>query len=270
MKQSPREKSGKSSVAIEPLPFSKTLLRFSDNPPESMQMSGAKFHEDAEEVLIQTINVLLVDDHKLIREGLRQLLELEEDITIVDEAVNGLEAIQKIRRFQPDVVLMDVQMPIVNGITVTQQMTREFPHLAVIMLTMYQQDQFLFQAMKSGARGYLFKNASSQEVAQAIRNTFAGRMHMDPLMAGVLVNEFRRLSDANVGGPPISGLTEKEIEILRYIAAGMSNREIAVRLSYSEKTVKNYLSTIFHKLGIRDRTQAAIFAYRSGLIPEDS
>lgn len=263
------EKNTAPSLAVKIFPLSKSTLQAIDEVPGGDYIYSNKVRE-VEKTSIQTINVLLADDHKLMREGLRQLLSLEQDITIVDEAVNGLEAIQKIRRLRPDVVLMDIRMPIVDGIMVTQQMVREFPGLAVIMLTMCQQEQLLFQAMKSGARGYLFKDASSQEVAQAIRSVFAGRTYIDPLMTDVIVTEFRRLSDSQEGNHPINGLTDKEIEILRYIAAGMSNKEIAHELSYSEKTVKNYLSTIFQKLDIRDRTQAAIFAYRSGLIPDET
>jgi DNA-binding NarL/FixJ family response regulator len=269
MKRFPNEENYNTpSLAVKLLPSSKSTLQAIDELPGSGYIYGNNIR-DVEKTSVEMINVLLVDDHKLMREGLRQLLSLEQDIIIIDEAVNGLEAIQKIRRLRPDVVLMDIRMPLADGIMVTQQMIREFPDLAVIMLTMCQQEQLLFQAMKSGARGYLFKDASSLEVAQAIRNVSAGRTHIDPALTDVIVSEFRRLSDSQDQSHSINGLTDKEIEILRYIAAGMSNKEIANELSYSEKTVKNYLSTIFQKLEIRDRTQAAIFAYRSGLLPEE-
>ena len=229
---------------------------------------------EREEVFIapnktDVISVLLVDDHALMREGLRQLLELEEDIHVVGDAVDGFDALHKIRQLSPEVVLMDIHMPIMDGIALTRQVTRDFPDTAVIMLTMYRQHQQMLQAMKSGARGYLLKSASSREVAQAIRTVHAGGMLIEPRLTGAIVSEFRRLSDSTSPGPHTNELSDKEIEIIRYVAAGMSNKEIAAKLAYSEKTVKNYLSIVFQKLGIRDRTQAAIFALRQGLIPDE-
>ncbi len=213
------------------------------------------------------ISILLVDDHALMREGLRQLLELEQDIQVVGEAVDGFEALDKIRQLRPEVVLMDISMPIVDGITLTQQITHEFPSVAVIMLTMYRQHEQMLQAMRNGARGYLLKSASSREVAQTIRKVHEGGVHIEPELTGAIVGEFRRLSDATTIGRHT--LSKKEIEIIRYVAAGMSNKEIGEKLAYSEKTVKNYLSIIFQKLGMRDRTQAAIFALRQGLLPDE-
>jgi DNA-binding NarL/FixJ family response regulator len=219
------------------------------------------------------ISILLVDDHALMREGLRQLLECEQDMRVVAEAINGLDAMQQVRRLRPDVVLMDISMPVVDGLAVTRQITNEYPSTAVIMLTMFRQQQQVLQAMRNGARGYLLKSASSQEVIQAIRKVHEGGMLIEPEVTGALVSEYRRLSDLSADGsslhPSARDLTAREVEIVRYVAAGMSNREIAGKLVYSEKTVKNYLSIIFQKLGIRDRTQAAIFAFRQGLIPEE-
>jgi DNA-binding NarL/FixJ family response regulator len=219
------------------------------------------------------ISILLVDDHALMREGLRQLLECEDDMRVVAEAVNGLDAMQQVRKLRPDVVLMDINMPVVDGLAVTRQITNEYPSVAVIMLTMLRQQQQVLQAMRNGARGYLLKSASSQEVVQAIRKVHEGGILIEPEVTGALVSEYRRLSSLSTDGPSmhpsVSVLTAKEIDIVRYVAAGMSNKEIAAKLVYSEKTVKNYLSIIFQKLGIRDRTQAAIFAFRQGLIPEE-
>lgn len=216
-----------------------------------------------------SISILLVDDHALMREGLRQLLELEQDMHIVGEAADGFDALHKIGQLSPDIVLMDISMPVMDGIAVTRQVTYEFPATAVIMLTMYSQNQQMLQAMKNGARGYLLKSTSSREVAQAIRTVHEGGMLIEPELTKAIVNEFRRLSEAAAANHPET-LSEKEIEIIRLVAAGMSNKEIAEKLAYSEKTVKNYLSIIFQKLGIRDRTQAAIFALRHGIIlPEE-
>src|SRR5205807_9727850 len=155
------------------------------------------------------------------------------------------------------------------GIAATPQVTYEFPTAAVIMLTMYRQHQQVLEAMKSGARGYLLKSASSREVAQTIRAVHEGGMLIEPGLTGAIVSEFRRLSDSASANSSMNALSEKEVEIIRYVATGMSNKEIAEKLAYSEKTVKNYLSIIFQKLGMRDRTQAAIFALRNGLILDE-
>jgi DNA-binding NarL/FixJ family response regulator len=218
---------------------------------------------------IDIISVLLVDDHQLMREGLRQLFSLEQDIRVVGEAVNGIEALQKIRQLRPDVVLMDISMPGIDGITVTQQVVQEFPEIAVIILSMQQQNQQVLQAVKSGARGYLLKTSSVHDVAEAIRMVRTGSVFVAPEMTDLIVKEYRRLSEGTPGQQNIEALQAKEIEIVRYVAMGMSNKEISQKLAYSEKTVKNYLSTIFQKLHLRDRTQVAIFALKHGLLPDE-
>lgn len=238
---------------------------------ENMDKSSPQVIQPIAEVLHKTsvVSVLLVDDHALMREGLRQLLELQSDIHVVGEAVDGFDALQRIRQLRPDVVLMDIRMPMLDGVAVTRQLTHEFPSIGVIILTMHREHQQVLQAMKNGAKGYLLKSASSQEVAQAIRTIHNGGMLIEPAMAGAIVHEFRRLSHSSGKGSSLDALSEKDLEILRYVANGMSNKEIAQELAYSEKTVKNYLSVIFQKLGIRDRTQAAIFALRNGILPEE-
>jgi DNA-binding NarL/FixJ family response regulator len=215
------------------------------------------------------INVLIVDDHALIREGLRQLFTLEEQIHVVGEAADGFEAIEKIRSVAPDVVLLDIHLPVVDGIAVTRQITHQFPNVAVIILTVHRQHQQIVDAVRNGARGYLLKNSSAHEVAEAIRVVHQGGTVVSPVLTEAIVSELRRQPEQGTSGHSLAQLSEKELEIVRYLASGLSNREIADRLSYSEKTVKNYLSIIFQKLHLRDRTQVAIFALRQGLLPEE-
>ena len=252
------------SATTETVPSSSLVLTVGENAAFAAQVSNEK-----EAPRTKLISILLADDHALIREGLRQLFALEQDIHIAGEAVNGLEALQKTRQLRPDVVLMDIHMPIVDGIAVTRQIAHEFPSIAVIILTVFRQNQQVLQAMKNGAKGYLLKNTSGHEVSQAIRTVHAGGMLIEPELTSTIISEFRRLSDSSTGNQRLDLLTEKEIEILRHVATGMNNKEIAVKLAYSEKTVKNYLSTIFQKLQVRDRTQAAIFALRQGLLPDE-
>lgn len=263
----PQNKRSFAVVAMEIPPHAEYSYTQEERKVALQRESGV--HEDQAQVETATITILLVDDHALMREGLRQLLSLETGLRVVDEAANGFEAVQKVRQLQPDVVLMDISMPVIDGIAVTQQIIHEFPTIAVIMLTMHRQDQQVLQAIKSGARGYLLKTASSQELAQTIRQVHAGQVQVEPELTGTIVSEVRRLSHLSAENSPLIELSEKETDILRCVAMGLSNKEIAEQLAYSEKTVKNYLSVIFQKLNIRDRTQAAIFAFRHGLIPVD-
>ncbi len=217
----------------------------------------------------ETTNLLLADDHGLFRELLGRVLEMEHDIHIVGEATNGIDAVNKARQLKPNVILMDINMPIVDGLAATRQIAEEMPDVGVIVLTMYKHNHQVLQAMRAGARGYLLKSAQASEVLSAIRTVRGGGVLIEPTLAGTVVTEYRRLSQTADPAHGLSVLTVREIEIIRYVAAGLSNREIADRLSYSEKTVKNYLSNIFSKLGIRDRTQAAIYGLRQGLIPQE-
>jgi DNA-binding NarL/FixJ family response regulator len=215
------------------------------------------------------ISVLIVDDHALLREGLRQLLSLEDDLTVVGVASDGFSAQEQIRLLAPDVVLMNMYLPIIDGIAITRQITHDHPNLAVIMLTLDSQNGQLIEAMKCGARGYLLKNTSVQELVDAIRRVSTGEVVVSPALAGEIVSELRRQPESHTAQGGLHQLSERELELVRYIAAGLSNKEIAIRLAYSEKTVKNYLSIIFQKLQLRDRTQVAIFALRQGLLPAE-
>lgn len=214
------------------------------------------------------VRVLVADDHTLFRQGLGQLIEMEDDLEVVGEAADGRDAIAKARELLPDVILMDINMPGVNGVDATAQILEERPDAGIIVLTMHRQDQYVFDAMRAGARGYLLKDAKADDLVFAIRMVARGASLVDPRMTTTVLKEFRRLAKQGDADQGLGGLTSKELEILRLLATGLSNREIANRLSLSEKTVKNYLSNVFQKLGISDRVQAAIYALRHGLVAE--
>lgn len=214
------------------------------------------------------IRVLLADDHALFRQGLRRLLETEPDIEVVGEASNGLEVQYQARETKPDVILMDVSMPTVDGVTATKRILEENQQIGVIILTMHQQDQTVFEAIRAGAQGYLLKDTLVDEVAKAVRTVHQGKSLIDPAMANRVLLEFRRLASRAETDKGCGNLSPREVEILRLLAAGLTNREIGARLFLSEKTVKNYLTLIFQKLQVNDRVQAAVYALQQGLVPE--
>ena len=211
------------------------------------------------------IKILLVDDEILIRRGLKALLKLEEFLEIVGEAENGEIAINEIEKLQPDVVLMDIRMPVMDGVAATREISKRFPNIKVLILTTFNDDEYVSQALKYGAAGYLLKDTPSEELAQGIRFVNKGYTQLGP---GIGKKAIAKIS-ANPVDPPQSwqDLTPREKEILKLIARGESNKEIAKSLYLSEKTVKNYVTSILGKLELRDRTQAAIFAnsFLSGL-----
>lgn len=216
------------------------------------------------------IKVLLVDDHSLFREGLKQLLETERDVEVVGEAGDGLEAQRLIADLQPQVVLMDIHMPISDGVSVTREVVRHWPEIGVVVLTMHHEDGYVFQAVRAGARGYLLKSSRAADVAAAIRAVASGASLLDPVMAGKLITEFCRLSSKARAEEGVGGLTETELRMLRLLASGLSNREIADKMCLAESTVKNRLSVLFEKIAVQDRTQAAIYAITHGLLPEQA
>ncbi|HEX2986977.1 MAG TPA: response regulator transcription factor [Chloroflexota bacterium] len=212
--------------------------------------------------------VMVADDHTLFREGLRQLLEMERDIEVVGEASDGMEAVAKARTLVPDVILMDINMPVVGGVAAIGQILSERPETGIIVLTMHRQDQYVFDAMRAGARGYLLKDAKPADLIFAIRMVARGASLVDPRMTTTVLKEFRRLASQVEPDQGVAGLTPKEVEILKLLAMGLSNKEIGRELCLAEKTVKNYLSTVFQKLQINDRVQAAIYALKHGLLTE--
>jgi NarL family two-component system response regulator LiaR len=212
----------------------------------------------------EPIRVLVVDDHAVVREGLRTFLELQDGIEVAGEAADGEEAIEAAERLRPDVVLMDLVMPALDGIAAMRALRERVPGARVIVLTSFADDDKLLPALRAGAAGYLLKNAEPQELARAVRAANAGEALLDPHVAA-------RLVDALAGEKePLDRLTPREREVLQLIGRGFSNKRIAQELRLSEKTVKTHVGHVLAKLGVDDRTQAAVFAVRAGLIDQRS
>lgn len=215
----------------------------------------------------ETIRVLLVDDQRLMRDGLRILLELESDLEIVGEAEHGEAAIEGYRLHSPDVVLMDIRMPGINGVEATRRIKSTWPEARILILTTFDDDEYVFEGLRAGALGYLLKDVSGGELANAIRTVAAGGALIEPSVARKVVAEFARLTPTsstvkNLAEP----LSAREIEILKVLARGYTNKEIAAHLHLAEGTVKNYVTSILSKIGARDRTQAALRAQELGLL----
>lgn len=217
---------------------------------------------------MDTIHVLIADDHTLFREGLRALFTALPDIEVVGEAAEGESAIKQVDALQPDVVLMDINMPGVNGIEATRRILSNHPNLGIIMVTMLEDDASVFSAMRAGARGYVLKGAHHDEILQAIRAVAAGQAVFGPAIAARMMNFFQGLNPAGQAADSAAAfpeLTEREREVLTLIAQGVSNKEIAEKLVISMKTVSNHITNIFSKLQVADRAQAIIRAREAGL-----
>ena len=215
------------------------------------------------------IRVLLVDDQDLFREGLETLLSAHRDIQVIGCASNGQEAIKVAAKARPDVVLMDVRMPILNGVGATRRLKKALPQCRVIVLTTFDDDEYVFDALRAGAVGYLLKDVGSAQLVEAIRATARGESILQPSVAAKVITEFTRVSSMVPVAQMerlIEPLSERESEILALIATGASNKEIANQLFIAEGTVKNHMTNILGKLGVRDRTQAALKARELGLL----
>jgi DNA-binding NarL/FixJ family response regulator len=211
------------------------------------------------------IKVLICDDQMIVCEGLQKILEAAEGIEVVGTAYDGSEALDLIPISQPDLVLMDLKMPVMNGIIATRRIRQKYPEIHVLVLTTYDDDEWIFDAIRSGAAGYLLKDTPPQDLVKAIKGTVSGKSYFDPNIAGRLLSSYS--STTNIPSPPPTNynFSEREYDVLKLLAQGLSNADIAQQLFLTEGTVRNYTSEIFKKMGVSDRTQAAVVALRYGL-----
>lgn len=220
---------------------------------------------------MKKIRVLIADDHQVVREGLSAILRTKEDIEVVGEVKDGTEAVEQARRLKPDVILMDISMPRMNGVEATRQIRREQPEIGVVVLTMYDDENYIYDLVKAGATGYLLKDSDSSQIVKAIKTVARGESLIHPSVASKILHEFTSMAQGK--GQPVKKraqeLSDREVEVLKLVSDGKTNKEIANVLNLSEKTIKNHVRNIFHKLQVYDRTQAAIHGLRKGLIRLD-
>jgi len=215
----------------------------------------------------ETIQILLADDHNVLRQGMAQVLSAQPDMEVIAQADNGQKAVQLVVEHQPDVVLLDINMPTLDGVEAARQITNSSPSTGIIILTMYRRDSYVFEAIKAGASGYLLKEVELDELLAAIRTVAQGEAVIDPAIATRILAEFREPKRKEP--EPGVELPDRDIDILRLVAQGMANQEIAERLHIAEKTVRNRLSLVFQQLQLKNRTEAAIYAMREGLVELD-
>jgi DNA-binding NarL/FixJ family response regulator len=228
---------------------------------------------------MDTLNILIVDDHTLFRIGIRKMLEAEADMCVVGEAATGREALDQARRLMPDVVLMDIKMPdpsaslrtgasdsgkALDGIEATRILHREMPHVGIVFCTVFEDDEFVFAGLQAGGRGYILKDDDPDTMLRAIRAVAHGESLLGPAVAQKVMRQFSVLPGKQT--PLVDDLTPRESEVLKLIASGLNNRQIAGELTLSEKTVKNHINNIFSKLHVYDRSQAILYAIREGLV----
>jgi NarL family two-component system response regulator LiaR len=214
----------------------------------------------------EQIRILIADDHAVVREGLRALIETEPGMTLVGEAADGVEAVQKSRALEPDVTLLDLVMPRKGGIEAIREIKEQNPKARILVITSFAEDEKVFPAIKAGAQGYLLKDASPRELLRAIRDTHHGQPSMHPTIARKLMREIQRAPELPLAEEP---LTEREVEVLGLVAQGFTNQEIADRLFVSERTVRSHVSNVLSKLHLANRTQAALYALRKGFASLD-
>ena len=214
--------------------------------------------------MTQPITVLLVDDHAMVRQGVRAFLATQPDLSVVGEAASGVEAVTQAAQLIPDVVLMDLVMPGMDGVEATRQVKRVSPRTQVVVLTSYHEDEHIFPALKAGALSYILKDVSPNELAEAIRKAALGEAVLHPRVAARVIKELQGVPRDAIN--VYNELSDRELEVLKLIAEGLSNAAIAERLVLSEKTVKGHVSNILSKLQVADRTQAAVYAWREGVV----
>lgn len=212
----------------------------------------------------ETITVLLVDDHHLVRQGVRAFLDTQPDITVVGEAESGETAVTQASQYAPDVILMDLMMPGMDGVEATRRVKQVSPRTQIIVLTSYHQDEHIFPAIRAGALSYLLKDVGPAELAAAVRKAAAGEAVLNPRVAARVVQELHGSRSEAIN--PFTELSQREMETLHLIAEGLSNSDIAAQMTISEKTVKSHVSNILSKLHLADRTQAAVYAWREGVV----
>lgn len=210
-----------------------------------------------------SIKVMLTEDHALMREGIKHLLEFDGSIEVIEEASDGIECLQKLEKIHPDILLLDINMPEMNGIEVLEELKRREDPLKVLILTVHSEVEYLVKAVDIGANGYILKDSGSSELKQAINVIMSGESYIQPSLLPALNS---RLINRDVDQDKLQTLTKRELEILTQVAGGMFNKEIAVNLNISERTVKNHISNIFRKIDVSDRTQAAVFAIRNNIV----
>ena len=214
---------------------------------------------------MEAIKILIVDDHTVVRDGLVTMLGRQTDFVVTGEAVNGLEAVEKARELQPDVILMDLRMPELDGVGAMNRIREQDPHVKFIVLTTYDTDEYIFDAIDAGAKGYLLKDASREDLFQSVRAVHRGESLIEPGVAARVLDRLAQMSrQARGGGPQV--LSERELEVLRLMAAGAANKNIASDLAISESTVKTHVTNIFQKLEVNHRTEAVTQALQRGII----
>jgi len=213
-----------------------------------------------------SIKVLIVDDHEMVRDGLSVMMEREEDFTVVGEAQNGLEAVEKTKALNPDVVLMDLRMPDMDGVEAMRQIRAVQDDVKFLVLTTYDSDEYIFDAIEAGAKGYLFKDTSREELFRAVRTVNRGESLIDPAVVSRLLDRLTELSHRAAHGPEHGALSEREVEVLQLMARGSANKQIASDLSITESTVKTHVANIFQKLEVSHRTEAVTKAISQGII----
>ena len=217
--------------------------------------------------MTDSITVLLVDDHAMVRQGVKAFLMTQPDLSVIGEAGSGEEAVKLAEQHVPDVILMDLIMPNMDGVETTRQVKKVSPRSQIVVLTSYHEDEHIFPALKAGALSYILKDVSAEELASTVRKAAAGEAILHPRVAARVIRELQGKREDNLN--PFTELSERELEVLKLIADGMSNAEMAAKLVLSEKTIKGHVSNILSKLHLVDRTQAAVYAWREGVVRKD-